>query len=94
MREDRVRVVPLPVHEMVYGALQSLAHGLEEHGDEPRGEDRDQEVSLDPKHGPYAAHHQHVDPDDARGEGGVDDGSVDDEVYVEEPVAQDSDADG
>ncbi len=92
--DHRVRVVPLAVHQAVHATLQTVPQGREEYGDEARGDERDGEVVLDSEQHAEVAYYQHVKSYDAGGQCTVDEGAVDDEVYVEQAVAQDRNADG
>jgi hypothetical protein len=87
-RKNRIRVVPLAVHQAIHRTLQPFLQRLEEHGDEARSKDRNQEVTLCLQEHAQSAHHQHVDPEDARGQRTVDESAVYDEIYVPQTVAQ------
>ena len=90
----RIGLVALPVHEMVDGLLQPAAQRSEHQGNQTHGQQRDHEVPADLHHHSHGAHDEDIETDDAGGEGSVDQGALDDEVDVEEMVAQHRDADG
>jgi hypothetical protein len=92
-REDRVGFVTLSVHQAIDTSLQAMAQGGEHDRHEAGGRERDQQVAPHLQERRESAHRQNVEPDDARREGTVDEGAVYDEVYVEQVVAQDGDAD-
>jgi hypothetical protein len=73
--------------------LQAVPERREEDRDDPRGEQRDKEVFARLQEHPETSHDQHVETYDANGKHTVDEGAVDDEVHVEEVVAQHGDAD-
>ncbi len=93
-REHRVRIVAFAVHQLVHTTLQTVAQRLEHDGGESRGDQRDDQAPLHLQHRAKPTYHQHVENDYAGGQDAVDEGAVDDEVYVEEVVAQDCDTYG
>jgi hypothetical protein len=68
--------------------LQTLAQGLEQNGDQAGGDERDQEVATCAKQHAHVADDEDVDAADEGGQGAVDEGAVDNEVYVVEAVLQ------
>jgi hypothetical protein len=87
----RRRSVPLAVHQPVDAALKPAPKRLEHDGHKPRRRQRDGEVALSLEQGPQGYHHEHVDPDDAGGQGTVDESTVYDYVNVVEVKTEDGD---
>src|SRR5919107_3952785 len=71
-----------------------VAKWLEDDGDQPGGRKRDGEVALGIKQRSEPSHQQRVEPDNARTQRPVDEGAFDDDVDVEQPIAQDGVAHG
>jgi hypothetical protein len=91
---QRLRVVPRAVGEAVDPALDRLPQRLEGHGHHGgRGPGQPARAAL-VQHGADARDHQHVDAGHHGGEQRVEQGPVDQEVYLVEPVLEDREAHG
>jgi len=77
---------------MVYGFLQALSQGLEEHRDQAGRQQRDKQVATGLQQVAWRDDDQYVQCDDAGCKCAIDQGAVDDEVDVPQSVAQNSDA--
>lgn len=93
-RDHAVRFVPLAIHQAVDVALEPIAQRLEEDRYDAGGDEGDRQVAAGLENGAEVADDEDVDGDDDGGQGEVDQGSVDDQVYVVEAVAQYRYADG
>ncbi len=93
-REQRRRVIPLAVHQVVDRALQTLPQRLEEHRCQAGRQQREQGVIFRAEEQPQPAHGEGVQRSHADRQRAVDQGTVDQQVNVVKPMAQDGNGDG
>src|SRR5258708_30067920 len=94
MGDDGVGLGPLPIEQGIHASLEQFSQGLEKHGDQSGGEERNQQVAPRAKERAQIADHQHVGANDAGSQRTINERAIDDEVDVPEAVAKKGDAEG
>src|SRR5215467_15704622 len=89
-------IVLAAIEVTINGGLQATAQGPEESGDnEGRGDDGELRISGEAaKQSLECDDTDGVDKREGSGEGAIDEGTIEQDIYVEEPVAQHRDHDG
>ena len=91
--DRRVGIVPLAVHEPVDEPLHALPHRLEADGHDTGHDEREEKVAAGRERRADQSDDGDIAGDDADRHHAVDEGAVDDEVDLVEPVLEDGDGD-